>query len=206
MTHLQEFTAMRTGRVIFLDRDGTVNEEIHYLHRPEDVRLLPGAAEAIRRFNEAGFRVLVVSNQAGIGRGYYTEEDFKAVNKRINELLSEKGGHIDGFYFCPHHPEAGIGEYRRKCHCRKPEIGMFEEAQKDFEVDKAHSYMIGDKLIDTRAGHNFGLRSVLVATGYGAEEKALQEAGKAPADYDYYGASMEEAADWIFAEERQWNR
>ena len=196
-----------SGRVVFLDRDGTVNVETHYLHRPQDVRLLPGAAEGISRLNAGGFQVVVVSNQAGIGRGYYTEKDFQAVNRRLNELLGEKGAHIDGFYFCPHHPEAGIGEYRRACRCRKPGTGMFEEAEKTFAVDQAHSYMIGDKRIDAQAGHNFGLRSVLVATGYGQEEAAQAEKeGTAKTDYDFYAASIKEAADWIFREEEKWNQ
>ncbi len=195
-----------TGRVIFLDRDGTVNEETHYLHRPEEVRLLPGAAEGIKRWNDSGFQVVVISNQAGIGRGYYTEKDFWAVNERLNQLLGEKGAHIDGFYFCPHHPKAGIGEYRRACRCRKPGIGMFEDAEKTFAVDKAHSYMIGDKRIDTQAGHNFGLRSVLVATGYGQEEaEQAQKEENQKKDYDFYAASLEEAADWILREEYKWN-
>lgn len=195
------------GRVIFLDRDGTVNVETHYLHRPEDVRLLPGAAEGIRRFNDNGFQVVVISNQAGIGRGYYTEKEFRAVNQRLNQLLGEQGAHIDSFYFCPHHPEAGIGEYRRVCRCRKPDVGMFEEAEREFAVDKAHSYMIGDKRIDTQAGHNFGIRSVLVSTGYGKEEASqAQTEGKDKKDYEFYAATLEEAADWIFGEERKWNQ
>lgn len=191
----------RLGRVVFLDRDGTVNEEVNYLHRPEDLRFLPGAAEAIRRFGELGFSVVVVSNQAGIARGYYTERDFLALSEYMNRVLSESGAHIDGFYFCPHHPEHGIGEYRKPCHCRKPDTGMFEQAAERFLVDKAHSYMIGDKLIDTQAGHNFGLRSVLVGTGYGEKEREKA----APGDYDWYAGTLLEAADWIQKEEQGWN-
>ena len=125
--------------VIFLDRDGTINEEVNYLHRPEDLRILPGAAEAISRFNQAGFWVIVITNQAGIGRGYYTEKDLEMLNQYLNQVLAEKNAHIDGFYFCPHHPEHGIGEYRKQCDCRKPGIGMFLQAERDFAMEKAHS-------------------------------------------------------------------
>lgn len=184
--------------VIFLDRDGTINEEVHYLHRPEDLKILPGVPQAVRRFHEAGYLVVVITNQAGIGRGYYTEKDLEILNGYLNQMLAEEQAHIDGFYFCPHHPEHGIGEYKRTCRCRKPDIGMFEQAQRDFPVDKSRSYMIGDKLIDTQAGHNFGIRSVLVGTGYGAEIFKNQcESRQVTDDYDHYAENLMAAADWI---------
>lgn len=192
--------------VIFLDRDGTINEEVNYLHRPEDLKLLPGAAEAISRFNQAGFWVIVITNQAGIGRGYYTEKDLEILNQYLNQVLAEKNAHIDGFYFCPHHPEHGIGEYKKTCDCRKPGIGMFLQAERDFAMEKSHSYMIGDKLIDTQAGHNFGVSSILVGTGYGKEIFENQCQGRRTAkDYEYYAENLMEAADWIFKEEGQWH-
>jgi D-glycero-D-manno-heptose 1,7-bisphosphate phosphatase len=184
--------------VIFLDRDGTINEEVHYLHRPEDLKILPGVPQAIRRFREAGYLVVVITNQAGIGRGYYTEKDLELLNRYLNQVLAEEQAHIDGFYFCPHHPEHGIGKYKKACRCRKPDIGMFEQAEKDFPVDKSRSYMIGDKLIDTQAGHNFGIRSVLVGTGYGAGLfKNQWDSQPVTADYDHYAENLMAAADWI---------
>ncbi len=156
-------------RTIFLDRDGTINEEVHYLHRPEDFKLLPMAAEAIRLWNCHGFRVVVVTNQAGVARGYYQERDVEALHKYMNQLLGEYNAHVDACYYCPHHPEKGIGPYKIRCHCRKPETGMFEKANQDALVDKAHSYMVGDKWLDTQAGARFGLRTVLVGTGYGSQ-------------------------------------
>ena len=184
--------------VIFLDRDGTINEEVHYLHRPEDLKILPGVPQAIRRFREAGYQVVVITNQAGIGRGYYTEKDLELLNRYLNQVLAEEQAHIDGFYFCPHHPEHGIGKYKKACRCRKPDIGMFEQAEKDFPVDKSRSYMIGDKLIDTQAGHNFGIRSVLVGTGYGAGLfKNQWDSRPVTADYDHYAENLMAAADWI---------
>lgn len=174
-------------RVIFLDRDGTLNEEVHYLHRPEDLKLLPGAAAAVRCFNEAGYEVVVVTNQAGVARGYYTEADVERLHLYMNEMLAREGAHVDAFYYCPHHPEYGIGEYKRACHCRKPDTGMFEDAEKRYKdgIDKLASYMIGDKLLDTEAGRRYGVKSILVGTGYGAgirkkqeEEAAVREAKK----------------------------
>ena len=193
--------------VFFLDRDGTINEEVNYLHRPEDLKILPGAAEAISRFNQAGFLVIVITNQAGIGRGYYTQQDMENLNEYMNQVLAEQDAHIDGFYFCPHHPEHGIGEYKKDCDCRKPGIGMFRQAEQDFSIEKAHSYMIGDKLIDTQAGHNYGVSSILVGTGYGKELFETQCQGRRrTTDYEYYAENLMEAADWIFKEEGQWNQ
>lgn len=162
----REWMAME--RVIFLDRDGTLNEEVHYLHRKEDLKIFEGVPKALRRFRENGYRLVVVTNQAGVARGYYQEADVKALHQYMNELLSSAGAGIDGFFYCPHHPEHGIGEYKKICHCRKPDIGMFEQAERYFDVDKAHSWMIGDKLIDMEAGRNYGVKTVLVGTGYGA--------------------------------------
>lgn len=160
---------MAMERVIFLDRDGTLNEEVHYLHKKEDLKILKGVPEALRKLRESGYRLVVVTNQAGVARGYYQEEDVKALHRYMNELLTPAGAGIDGFFYCPHHPEHGIGQYKRVCHCRKPDIGMFEQAERYFGVDKAHSWMIGDKLIDMEAGRNYGVRTVLVGTGYGAQ-------------------------------------
>ena len=186
---------------VFLDRDGTINEEVNYLHRPEDLRLLPGAAQAIRMWNENGFRVVVVTNQAGVARGYYTEADVENLHRYMNQVLAEDGAHIDAFYYCPHHPEHGIGPYKIRCHCRKPETGMFEAADRDCPVDRAHSYMIGDKWLDTQAGAGFGLHTVLVGTGYGAElYREMQEEGKGPSGehpMDYYAKDLLAAACWI---------
>lgn len=187
-------------KIVFLDRDGTLNEEVHYLHRPEDMHLLEGVQQALRRLKEAGFKLVVITNQAGVARGYYTEEDVKLLHGYMNEILSAEGARIDGFYYCPHHPVHGIGSYKKDCSCRKPGIGMFLQAEKQFAVDKAHSYMIGDKLLDTQAGKNYGVTSILVGTGYGKE---LYEAGRAGTDeepsYDYYAEDLSQAADWILS-------
>ena len=185
-------------RVIFLDRDGTLNEEVHYLHKKEDLRLIEGAADALCRFRKSGYRLVVVTNQAGVARGYYQEEDVKLLHEYMNEILRPLGAEIDCFFYCPHHPEHGIGAYKKNCSCRKPDIGMFEQAEQYFQVDKAHSWIIGDKLIDVEAGKRFGVRTVLVGTGYGAkvhQELTGQERRKLP--YDVYAKTLADAASAI---------
>lgn len=181
-------------KVVFLDRDGTMNEEVHYLYRPEDLVLIPGCGEAVRLLNEAGYRVIVVTNQAGVARGYYREEDVDTLHAYMNGLLAKENAHVDAFYYCPHHPEHGVGAYKKKCHCRKPETGMFEQAERDLpgEIDKSRSFMIGDKLLDTEAGHRFGVTSILVGTGYGAELR-----NQNAASYDYYAENLLDAVHGI---------
>ncbi len=182
----------KPARVVFLDRDGTMNMEVNYLHRPEDLVLIDGCTEAVRLLNEAGYKVIVVTNQAGVARGYYKEEDVDILHAYMNDLLKKKGAHVDAFYYCPHHPEHGIGEYKKKCHCRKPGTGMFEQAEGDLPggIDKENSFMIGDKLLDTEAGRNFGVTGILVGTGYGAGIRQ-KDAGTG---YDYYAENLLAAA------------
>lgn len=193
------------GATIFLDRDGTINEEVHYLHRKEDLKLLPMAAEAIRLWNEKGFRVVVVTNQAGVARGYYGEQDVKALHRYMDQLLGRQGARIDEYYYCPHHPEHGIGRYKVKCHCRKPDTGMFEAAAQDGAVDKAHSYMVGDKWLDIQAGARFGVHTALVGTGYGKqllEEYVREQPGdKEEQPMEYFGEDLYAVALWTLARE-----
>ena len=154
---------------VFLDRDGTLNEEVGYLCRPEDVVLIPGAREALARLNARGIPVLVVTNQAGIGRGKYGWDDFQAVMDRIAALLAEAGAHVDGVYAAPHHA-SGLGGYAHPDHPdRKHNPGMLLRAAREHGVDLARSWMIGDKALDLGAGRNAGCRVALVRTGYGGQ-------------------------------------
>jgi D-glycero-D-manno-heptose 1,7-bisphosphate phosphatase len=152
------------NRAVFLDRDGTIVEDPGFLHEPEKVTLLPGAAEAIRRLNEAGYRVVIVTNQSGIARGRYTVADYEAVQRRLGELLAAKGARIDGAYFCPHHPLLS-----GPCECRKPGLKLFRDAQAAFEIDFSHSWWVGDRLSDVQPARLLGDegRGILVATGEG---------------------------------------
>ncbi len=152
---------------VFLDRDGTINVEVNYLHRPADLRLIPGASGAIQRLNLAGFVVVVVTNQAGIARGFYTEAELHALHTHLNALLASDGGRIDAFYWCPHHPD-----FTGPCRCRKPGTAMLEAAAADHGLDLGRSWLIGDNTGDIGAGQAAGCRSILVRTGYGAALEA----------------------------------
>lgn len=188
-------------KVVFLDRDGTLNEEVEYLHRPEDLRLLPGVEEGLSELKRQGFQLVVVTNQAGVARGYYTEEDVAALHCYLNSLLEEKNAQIDHFFYCPHHPEHGTPRYRKVCRCRKPNIGMFEKAEEFYDIDKAHSYMIGDKLLDTEAGRRYGVKTILVGTGYGKEQKDSVRPQEEKEAFDHYAPTFWEAVEWIRKEE-----
>lgn len=159
-----------------MDRDGTINVEREYLYRIEDFEFVGGAAEAIRLLNAAGFFVVVVSNQSGVARGYYSEEDVEILHRHIAAELGKSGALVDAWFYCPHHPQ-GRGSYSLPCRCRKPLPGMLLEAARRFDIDLGASVMIGDKLIDIEAGIAAGCRTVLVRTGYGAEQEPFIPAG-----------------------------
>ena len=159
-------------RAVFLDRDGTINVEKDYLYRIEDLELIDGSVEAIRLLNEAGFLVVVVSNQSGVARGYYTEDDVELLHRHIAAELEKSGARVDAWLFCPHHPD-GRGSYSLPCDCRKPLPGMLKEAAHRYDIDLDTSIMIGDKIADTEAGNAAGSRSILVRTGYGADNESL---------------------------------
>ena len=174
---------------VFLDRDGTLNEETGYLHKPGDVVLFPGSVEAIARLNARSIPVIVVTNQAGIGLGKYGWEDFQAVMDRIAAFLAAGHAHMDGVYAAPHH-ENGIGEYAHPDHPdRKPNPGMLQRAAMEHDLDLSRSWMIGDKEIDLEAGRNAGCRVALVLTGYGKEVN--------PSLADLVGKDLGEAVDMI---------
>lgn len=152
------------NRAVFLDRDGTINVDKGFAYKMEDFEFIDGAIEAIRLLNESNFRVLVVSNQSGIGRGYFTEEDLQRLHRFISEELVKHGAWIDKFYYCPHHPEATIERYRAKCECRKPRSGLLEQAIEDFDIDVYQSFLVGDSLRDIEAGRAVGYKTILVGT------------------------------------------
>ena len=158
------------NRAILLDRDGTLIHERNYLCDPAGVELEHQVVPALRRLHEAGYLLIIVTNQSGIGRGLYTEAQFRAVQDELSRLLGEHGIPIAGDYHCPHHPTEARGEYLRVCECRKPAPGMVRSALADFDLDPAQTFMVGDTLNDVAAGQNAGIRGVLIRTGYGAEQ------------------------------------
>jgi D,D-heptose 1,7-bisphosphate phosphatase len=152
-------------RALLLDRDGTLNVDRGWVHRPEDFTWVDGAPEAIRWANDREILVLVITNQAGIARGYYTEEDFRAFTAWIGDELAVRGAHIDATYYCPHHPTEGFGEYRRECRCRKPAPGLIERARSEWGFDPDQSVMIGDAEHDMKAAAAAGIRAVRFSGG-----------------------------------------
>jgi D-glycero-D-manno-heptose 1,7-bisphosphate phosphatase len=159
--------AEHPARAVFLDRDGTINVEKNYLYRVEDWEWIPGAEKAIKQLNKAGFLVVVVSNQAGIARGLYSEQDVQVLHKHVTAELMSKGAKIDAYYFCPHHHEHGEN---RSCECRKPKPFMILESAMSLNIDLGKSWLVGDKLIDVCAGKAAGVKVIQVLTGYGANE------------------------------------
>lgn len=155
------------NRAVFLDRDGVINVEKEYLHRVEDFQFLPGVPRALRLLKDAGFLLVVVTNQSGVARGYFSLEAVHRLHRHLQHELQRHGVSIDGFYVCPHHPVHGTGEFRRECSCRKPMPGLIEKAAADFAIDPTRSFLVGDKLSDVEAGQAAGCRCFLVRTGYG---------------------------------------
>jgi D-glycero-D-manno-heptose 1,7-bisphosphate phosphatase len=155
---------------MFLDRDGVIIEDVHHLSRTDQMRLVPGTGAAIRRLNEAGVPVVVVTNQSGVARGLFPESFVAEAHAHLAELLARDGARIDHFEFCPHHPEKGLEAYRINCHCRKPRPGMLLRAASSLRLDLDSSWIVGDKLSDLAAGAAVGCRTVLVRTGHGHEQ------------------------------------
>jgi D-glycero-D-manno-heptose 1,7-bisphosphate phosphatase len=156
-------------RAVFLDRDGTINVEKEYLHRPEDLELIDDVAQAISQLNRAGFLVIVVTNQSGVARGYFSVDDVNRLHQVMQQRLADQGAHIDAYYLCPHHPDKGLDAYRFDCECRKGKPGMLLQAAVEWDIDLSDSFMVGDKESDLLAGIAAGCRPFLVATGYGEE-------------------------------------
>ena len=156
-------------KAIFLDRDGTINVEKDYIYKSEDLVFEEGSIEALKTFKNLGYILIVVSNQSGIARGYFTEADLNIFNNNMNEILKKNGVEITEFYCCPHHLD-GIGKYKKVCECRKPNNKMIEDAIKKYNIDREKSYMIGDKISDIGAGLKSNLKTVLVKTGYGLKD------------------------------------
>ncbi len=152
---------------VFLDRDGTINEQMGYINHLCRFKLLAGAAEAIKLLNDAEIPVVVISNQSGLARGYFPEELLVAVHEKMDRLLAEKGAHVDGIYYCPHHPEAKEERFRDTCNCRKPKPGLVFQAAEEMNLDPANSFVVGDRWSDIKTAANCGAKSVLVRTGYG---------------------------------------
>lgn len=180
---------------VFMDRDGTINEEVGYLDCLEKLVIYPQTFDAVRKINESGMKCVVITNQSGVARGYFTEDLVSEVHRRIQDALRERGAHIDAFFYCPHHPTEGKAPYRIVCCCRKPEAGMLIAAAKDMGINLKQSYMIGDSLKDMEAGAKGGAKGILVRTGYGKEQE--KELICSPVRPSYIADDILEAVEWI---------
>ena len=175
---MSESSASNGGRVaVFLDRDGTLIEEVGYLDRPERVELFPWSVDAIRALNRAGVRVVMLSNQSGVARGFFDEATVDRVHARIAELLQGGGAVIDAYYYCPHHPDGKVAAYARVCDCRKPARGLVDRAARELGVEPQRSFIVGDRWLDVALAQTVGARGILVRTGYGLTEETRPPSG-----------------------------
>ena len=179
---------------VFLDRDGTLIEEVGYLDRPDRVRLYPWATDAIRALNRAGIRVVMVTNQSGIARGFFDEAMVDRIHRRIADLLGSGGAHIDAYYYCPHHPDGAVPAYACRCECRKPGRALVDRAAAAFGIDPTQSFAVGDRWFDVALARTVGAKGVLVRTGYGAGEAEAPTHGVRP---DVVVDNLAGAASWI---------
>lgn len=182
--------------VVFLDRDGTLNVEIGYIRKVDDLRLIDGAGQAVKKLNDKGVAAVLVTNQTGAARGYYPETHIHALNERLIMLLKKEGAFLDDVYYCPHLEDGEVKEFSYACKCRKPERGMVDKALLDHpEFDAERSFVVGDKATDVELAHNCGAKGVLVRTGYG--EAVLKGEYQNKVEADFEAGSIVEAVDWI---------
>ncbi|MBI5031687.1 MAG: HAD family hydrolase [Chloroflexi bacterium] len=184
---------MKMRHVIFLDKDGTLIEDKPYNVEPSSMRLISGAAEGLRMLHDLGYRFIVVSNQSGVARGYFSESALERVEWRLRELFANLRIPLDGFYYCPHHPHGVIPQYAITCDCRKPAPGMLFRAAREHSIDLRHSWLIGDIFDDIEAGHRAGCRSILIDCENATAETPVREP-------DYRVNNLQQAAKRILEE------
>lgn len=184
---------------VFLDRDGTLIEEVGYLSHLDRIVLYPWSIESVKLLNRAGFKVVVVTNQAGVARGLFDEDFIDEAHRFLDQKFGDGGAMIDKFYYCPHHPEASVEAYRCECDCRKPKAGMLWKAAQELQLELSHSFVIGDRLSDLRLGPAVGAKSVLVRTGYG--ETTARELTD-DVEVDYTAPELMTAVAWILRQSK----
>lgn len=194
-------TPMKKGkhRAVFLDRDGTICEEVGYLDSVERMRLIPRAAEAVRRINARGFKTIVVTNQSGVARGYFTEERLQTLHEELIRQLKEEGANLDAIYYCPHHPEGETSPYRMICDCRKPATGLLRKAAEELDVDLNASFLIGDHYSDVECAHRAGARGILLLTGHG--QAAWSQRDQWQVAPDWVAEDLFAAVQWVLEQD-----
>jgi D-glycero-D-manno-heptose 1,7-bisphosphate phosphatase len=183
---------------VFLDRDGTINEEVEFLRSPAQLELIPGAGEAICTLNRSGIVICVISNQSGVARGFLTEADLIPIHEKLTRELERKGASIDRIYYCPHHPSEGKPPYNIICDCRKPSTGMLRRGEEEFSLDLSRSFVVGDRIVDVQVGKAVGASTVLVLTGYGRQ--SLEECRSENIRPDFVAKSIVQAVEFIMHE------
>jgi D-glycero-D-manno-heptose 1,7-bisphosphate phosphatase len=180
------------NKAVFLDRDGTIIEDVGYLNNPQHIKFIDGSIDAIKKLNESGYKVVVITNQAGIARGLITEDMLQTIDKTLHKWILSGGAHLDSIYYCPHHPEHGVHPYKQDCTCRKPHPGLIKKAEKDLDIDLSQSFMIGDKATDVEAGQRAGTKAIFVRSG--PREK---EEGKIKEKPDHIAENLADAVNWL---------
>lgn len=183
------------NKAVFLDRDGTINVEKNYLYRIEDFEFLPGVVDALKLLQQAGYLLIIITNQSGIGRGYYTEADFQKLNSWMIDTLKNSGVYITDVYFCPHLPDAKIDKYRKECNCRKPKLGMYEQAVIDHSISLPNSFAIGDKIRDCAICESTECKGFLIGNNEKVEVIGNVKQGKYPSVA--YATDLKECAELI---------
>jgi D-glycero-D-manno-heptose 1,7-bisphosphate phosphatase len=186
---------------VFLDRDGTLCEEVGYVNHLSRSRLLPNSIEAIRLVNRAGLLAVVTTNQSGVARGYFSQELVEAVHAKLLATLSEGGVRLDAVYYCPHHPSEGTPPWRSECECRKPKPGMILRAAREHDIDLSGSYVVGDSVVDIEAGASAGVPGILVKTGYGRGHLEHQR-HRFKSEPAHAAEDLLEAVRWILSRRR----
>lgn len=186
------------NKAIFLDRDGTINVEKNYLYKIEDFDFLPGVIDALKKLQQAGFLLIVITNQSGIGRGYYTEADFQTLNSWMIDTLNNHGVYITDVYYCPHLADAQIEKYRKDCNCRKPKLGMYEQAVIDHSITLSESYAIGDKIRDCAICEQTPCRGYLI--GENEKPEVIQNVQGGAYERVKYAKDLESVAKEIVSE------
>lgn len=174
------------NRAVFLDRDGTIARDVHYCRRPEDFKLFKDVPLSIKMLNENGYKTVVITNQSGIARGYFSEDTLARIHQKMKDELAAAGANIDAIYYCPHHPD-------ERCNCRKPGTALFRQAAKDMDIDLVSSFMIGDTEKDIHAGKKAGCKTILVTTGPKTENEAIDKS-------DFSASSFQDAIRWILSD------
>ena len=175
------------NKTVFIDRDGTINANIGYIRNHDDFHMYQGVAEGIKLLNDEGFKIIIITNQSGISRGYFTEETLEKIHNKMKKELSIKNASADAIYYCPHHPD-------EHCNCRKPNTGLLEKALKDFDIDVKKSFFIGDRMLDVEAGHKIGCKTVLIPED---KEKVQKEMAESDLDPDYICYDFFSGVEWI---------